>query len=65
MSIGVVLIGTDGIVLATDSRRVVQDKESSIEYDDEKKLWIIGSNTGLISVSGDASLSTSLREQFF
>jgi 20S proteasome alpha/beta subunit len=57
MSIIMALMGIDGIVLATDSRLTSHWKETSEIRDDEKKLWVLKSNIGLVYACNDLPFS--------
>lgn len=64
MSIAIGLIGTDGIVLATDSKATEKRGESRHSHETAKKLWLLDSYSyGLSSVSNDAQFSEFLIEQ--
>lgn len=60
MSLVIGLIGTDGIVLATDSRLISEHNETSEILDNEKKLFIIDNNIGLMFSSNDLALTKNL-----
>ena len=64
MSIGLALIGTDGIVLATDSKLVINN-DGQIEERNCQKLWIEDNSIGLMNASGDATLAESYRKHFY
>jgi 20S proteasome alpha/beta subunit len=60
MSLVIGLTGTDGIVLATDSRLISEHDETSEILDNEKKLFIIDNNIGLMFSSNDLALTKNL-----
>jgi len=64
MSLSITFIGTDGIVMATDSRLVVQQGEFSRHRDNEQKLWKIEDNYGLTCVDNHSGYANFLREEF-
>jgi len=51
MSIGIALIGTDGIILATDSRKTFLDNRHS---DNSQKIFDLSPTVGIISIGGHA-----------
>jgi 20S proteasome alpha/beta subunit len=63
MSLIVGLIGTDGIVLATDSRLILEHDETSEIIDNEKKLFIIDNSIGLMFTSNDLALTKNLSKK--
>jgi hypothetical protein len=66
MSIAVYLCGKDGIVLATDSRLMSQPVSGGqrTAIDDETKLWNIGNNVGIASVSNIVGYEIRLIHKF-
>jgi 20S proteasome alpha/beta subunit len=65
MSIAIALIGTDGIILATDSRRLtILGGQISTHNDNYRKLWTIGTNTAIAGVGNIVGYESQLVEGF-
>jgi 20S proteasome alpha/beta subunit len=65
MSIAIALIGTDGIILATDSRRLtILGGQIRTHNDNYRKLWAIGTNTAIAGVGNIVGYESQLVEGF-
>jgi len=64
MSVAIVLKGSDGIVLATDSRLTEMISNSKCHYDNSQKLWQLCGGIGLTSVGMNSRYAHFLIHQY-